>query len=159
MTHKLENDYIKVYEYLPVIIRWYCWKSMKSLLLFSCKSGSCPTLATPWTVARQAPLSAEVLQARTLENCALLQGIFPTQGLNSCLWCLLHSQVCSLPLPPGKPTFIAAVFSKPPYLISELKISSLLLVCFFFFFPHYSLRHSKCKHWNKLTISVNCEKI
>ena len=35
---------------------------------------------------------------------ALLQGIFPTQGLNLCLLCLLHWQAGSLPLaPPGKP--------------------------------------------------------
>ena len=34
----------------------------------------------------------------------LLQGIFPTQGLNPCLLCLLHWQVGSLSLvPPGKP--------------------------------------------------------
>ena len=34
----------------------------------------------------------------------LLQGIFPTQGLNSGLLCLLHWQVGSLALaPPGKP--------------------------------------------------------
>ena len=31
---------------------------------------------------------------------ALLQGIFPTQGLNSCLLCLLHWQADSLPLEP-----------------------------------------------------------
>ena len=40
--------------------------------------------------------------------CALLQGIFLTQGWNLCLLCLLHWQVGSLPLahsslPPGKP--------------------------------------------------------
>ena len=36
----------------------------------------------------------------------LLQGIFPTQGLNSCLFRLLHWQVNSLPLePPGKLLF------------------------------------------------------
>ena len=36
---------------------------------------------------------------------ALLQGVFPTQGWNLCLSCLLHWQVSSLPLvPPGKPT-------------------------------------------------------
>ena len=29
---------------------------------------------------------------------ALFQGIFPTQGLNPCLFCLLHWQVSSLPL-------------------------------------------------------------
>ena len=35
---------------------------------------------------------------------ALLQGIFPTQGLNPHLFHLLHWQVGSLPLvPPGKP--------------------------------------------------------
>ena len=35
---------------------------------------------------------------------ALFQGIFPTQGSNSHLLCLLHWQVGSLPLaPPGKP--------------------------------------------------------
>ena len=34
----------------------------------------------------------------------LLQGIFPTQGSNPCLLCLLHWQEGSLPLtPPGKP--------------------------------------------------------
>ena len=34
----------------------------------------------------------------------LLQGIFPTQGSNSHLLCLLHWQTLSLPLaPPGKP--------------------------------------------------------
>ena len=34
--------------------------------------------------------------------CAPLQGIFPTQGLNSSLLSLLHWQVCSLPVvPPG----------------------------------------------------------
>ena len=36
--------------------------------------------------------------------CALLQGIFPTQGLNPYLLCLLHWQAGSLPLTPfGKP--------------------------------------------------------
>ena len=38
--------------------------------------------ATPWTAAYQAPLSMWILQARILEVdcCALLQGIFLTQG-------------------------------------------------------------------------------
>ena len=35
---------------------------------------------------------------------ALLQGIFPTQGSNPCLLCVLHWQASSLPpVPPGKP--------------------------------------------------------
>ena len=46
----------------------------------------------------------EILQARVLGCHFLLQGIFPTQGSNPCLLCLLHWQVGSLPLvPPGKP--------------------------------------------------------
>ena len=36
----------------------------------------------------------------------VLQGIFPTQGSNVHLWCLLHWQADSLPLAlPGKPTY------------------------------------------------------
>ena len=39
-----------------------------------------------------------------MDCCGLLQGIFPTQGSNPCLLCLLHWQLGSLPLaPPGKP--------------------------------------------------------
>ena len=48
--------------------------------------------ATPWTVARQAPLVHEVFQARRLERVVifLLEGIFPTQV--SCIgrWILYH---------------------------------------------------------------------
>ena len=40
--------------------------------------------------------------------CALLQGIFSTQGLNPHLLCLLNWQVCSLPTPPpGKASYMA----------------------------------------------------
>ena len=40
-------------------------------------------------------------------GCHILLGFFLTQGLNPCLFCLLHWQVCSLPLvPPGKPKHI-----------------------------------------------------
>ena len=42
---------------------------------------------------------------------ALLQGIFPTQGLNLHLLCLLHWQAGPLPLaPPGKTIFIIILF-------------------------------------------------
>ena len=41
---------------------------------------------------------------------ALLQGIFPTQGSNTHLLCLLHGQADSLPLAPsGKPDKIYTV--------------------------------------------------
>ena len=60
---------------------------------------------TPSTVAHQAPLSMGFSRREYWVGChALLQGIFPTQGLNSRLWCLLHWQAGSLPLvPPLKP--------------------------------------------------------
>ena len=43
---------------------------------------SCPTLASPWTVARQAPLSMGFSSKNTGVDCHfLLQGIFPTQEI------------------------------------------------------------------------------
>ena len=44
---------------------------------------SCLTLATPWNVARLAPLCMEFSGKNTGAGChSLIQGIFPTQGLN-----------------------------------------------------------------------------
>ena len=61
--------------------------------------------ATLWTVAQLAPLSTGFSSKNTgMGCCALLQGIFPTQGSNLLPLSLLHWQVGSLPLvPPGKP--------------------------------------------------------
>ena len=64
---------------------------------------SCPTLATPWTVAPQVPLSIEFSSKNTGVGChSLLQRIFLTQGLKlglplswQILYCLSH-QVCPL---------------------------------------------------------------
>ena len=66
--------------------------------------------ANPWTVAHQAPLVQGIFQARRLGWVAvfLRQRIFPTQGLNLPLLCLLHWQADSLPLAlPGKPILMA----------------------------------------------------
>ena len=55
--------------------------------------------ATPWTVVHYEPLPWHSPGKNTGVGChSLLQGIFPTQGLNLCLLCLLHWQVDSLPL-------------------------------------------------------------
>ena len=55
--------------------------------------------ATPWTVAHQVPLSMGYSSKNTGVSChALLQGSFPTQGLNPHLLSLLHWQADSLPL-------------------------------------------------------------
>ena len=56
-------------------------------------------LATPWTVARQAPPPMEFSRQNTGADCHfLLQEIFPTQGSNPRVLHLLHWQVGSLPL-------------------------------------------------------------
>ena len=56
----------------------------------------CPTIATPWTVAHQAPLSMDFPGKNTgVGGHFLLQWIFPTQGSNLCL---RHWQADSLPL-------------------------------------------------------------
>ena len=61
---------------------------------------SCAWLfGTPWTIARQAPLSMEFLRQEYWGGCQLLlQGVFPNQGSNPWLLHLLHWQVDSLSL-------------------------------------------------------------
>ena len=55
--------------------------------------------ATPWIVTRQDPLSIGFYRQEYWSGCcALLQGIFPTQGLNLYLLHLQHWQAGSLPL-------------------------------------------------------------
>ena len=52
----------------------------------------------PWTVACQAPLSMDFPGKNTGVGCHfLLQGVFPTQGSNPHLLCLLHGEANSLP--------------------------------------------------------------
>ena len=54
---------------------------------------------TPWTVTHQAPLSMGLLQREHWSRLLFpSQGIFPTQGSNLHLLCLLHWQADSLPL-------------------------------------------------------------
>ena len=60
---------------------------------------SCLTLCDPMDWSPPGSSVHGILQAKIL-----LQGIFPSQGSNPCLLCLLHWQAGSLPLaPPGKP--------------------------------------------------------
>ena len=65
--------------------------------------------ATPWTVARQTPLSMGILQARILEWVAMRssRGIFPTQGLELGSPALqADSLPAELPRKPRKPLAI-----------------------------------------------------
>ena len=62
--------------------------------------------ATPWTVSGQVPLSMHSLGKNygSWRMMALLQGIFPSQGSNSQLLCLLHCrQILFTAEPWGKP--------------------------------------------------------
>ena len=78
------------------------WTPVYMLSPFSCVW----LFTTLWTVARQAPLSMGFSRQEYWSGChALFQRIFPTQGLNLHLLCLLHWQAGSLTLqPPGEPT-------------------------------------------------------
>ena len=67
---------------------------------------SCPNLCDCMDCSLPGSSVHGILQERTLEWVAVpsSRGIFPTQGLNPCLLCLLHWQLGSLPrAPPGKP--------------------------------------------------------
>ena len=68
--------------------------------------------ATLWTVAHQAPLPMDSPGKNTRVGCHfLLQGMFPTQGLNPGL---LHWQAGSSPLaPPSMPLGIALTSHSP----------------------------------------------
>ena len=70
---------------------------------------SCPTLCKPMDYSPPgSSVHGESPGKNTGVGCpALLQGIFPTQGLNPHLLCLLHWQGGSLPLEPhGTPIFL-----------------------------------------------------
>ena len=93
---------------------WGGWQHNFSSTLFThmCAKSLhlCLTLCNP--MGRSLPGSSVhgILQARTLKN-FLLQGIFPIQGLNLCLLCLLQWGAGSLPLAPsGKPKFSLHAF-------------------------------------------------
>ena len=78
----------------------------------------------PWTEACQAPLSMGFSRQEIWSELhALLQGIFPIQGLNPYLLHLLHWQEGSLPLvPPGKPwTYALFVNNSQTQTSSQLK--------------------------------------
>ena len=83
------------------------------------------TLVTPWTlVTHQAPLSWGFSGENTGVGCHfLLQGIFPTRGLNPCLLYLLH---CWWIL----------------YLLIHLDHMVILCLLFFFFKSQHTLFHS-----------------
>ena len=82
---------------------------------------SCMTLYDPWTEARQAACPWDFPGKNTgVGSHFLLQGIFPTQGLNLCLLHLSFWQADSLPLAPP-------VFRMPERKCVALQIMNSLL--------------------------------
>ena len=90
--HQRSTFYTFVSTYISLCV---CVKLLSCIWLF----------ATPWTVACKAPLSMGFSRQKYWSGSHfLLQGIFPTQGLNLCPLRLLYWQVGSLPLcHPGSP--------------------------------------------------------
>ena len=75
----------------PVWSVWDCNKDVEGVCVRECVRGSvwvlvtqsCQTLATPWTVAHQTPLSLKLSRRNTGVGChSLLQGIFLMQWSN-----------------------------------------------------------------------------
>ena len=96
--------------------------------MLSCFSLVC-LLETPWTVACQPSQFMGFSRQSTGVGClALLQGIFPTQGSNVLVLCLLHWQEGSLPLAPrmNSTTFYLSIFlSVEDWVISSVSPSKL----------------------------------
>ena len=70
------------WSFLEIARKYHCYSTKWK---WTCKSLSHVWLfVTPWTTVHKAPLSMGVLQARKLECVChiLLQGLFPTRGLN-----------------------------------------------------------------------------
>ena len=83
--------------------RQYLWEIPHEFMFMMC-SQSCPALCNPTDYSPPGSSVHGISQARILGRPFLLQRIFPTQGLNPCLLCLLHWQANSLStVPLGKP--------------------------------------------------------
>ena len=83
----------------------HCHSSSSELYMHAKSLQSCLTLCDPMDCSLPGSSVHGILPSKNTEvDChALLQGIFPTQGLNLGLLCLLHWHLGSLPLaPPGK---------------------------------------------------------
>ena len=93
--------------------------------------------ATPWTLAWQASLPWDFPGWNTGVGCQfLLQGIFPTQGSNPHLLCLLHWQVESLlPHHLGSPIFVKScnhLFNRIYIFPFSFLILTIFAFCHFF---------------------------
>ena len=96
--------YTYAYDYMCVCIYAHTCVYMYVCVCMLSRFCHVQLFATLWTLAHQAPLSMAFSRQEYWVGChAFLHDLFPTQGSNTCLLCLLHKQVGSLPLaPPGR---------------------------------------------------------
>ena len=83
----------------------YVYSVMRSFVVLCLVTQLCPSLCDPMSCSLTgSSVHGNSPGKNTGVGChALLQGVFPTQGSNPCLSCLLHWQAWSLPLePPGR---------------------------------------------------------
>ena len=106
----------------------YVWPGISDSLLIACMLSCFSRVrlsVTPWTVARQAPLSMGF--SRQEYWCKVPcppQRIFLTQGSNLPFLRLLHWQAGSLPLgPPGSPHSFLATSKRLKFLICKMGIT------------------------------------
>ena len=79
--------------------QWLCVRACVCMCVCVCTLSCIQLFGTPWTIAHRLLSPWDSPDKNTGVGCHfLLQGIFPTQGSNSCLLCLLHWQADSLPL-------------------------------------------------------------
>ena len=94
-----------IYEIISVLVCVYVCLYTNYMCVLCLVAQSCPTLATPWTVALQALLSMGILQARRLEWVAMpfsRPSPRPRDGIHvSCVSCIAGRQLTAEPL--GKP--------------------------------------------------------
>jgi len=137
-----------------VMAWWLQYPLITDLLLFS-HLVLYDSFAAVWTIASQAPLSMDFPGKNTRVDCHfLLQGIFPTQGLNLHL---LHWQVYSLPLSHERSLWLLTdmagnIFCSQHYYICCSVTKSCLTLCdhinysipgfpVFHYFPKFAQTH------------------
>ena len=91
-----------------ILYHWATWGGLKHLMyMYATGFSHARLLAILWTITSQAPLSMGFSRQEYLSGLPFpTPGVFPTQGSNPCLPCLLPWQADSLPLvPSGKHLF------------------------------------------------------
>ena len=94
------------------------WRGWQNPCVLCLVAQSCQTLCKPMDCSQpDSSVHGDSPGKSTGVGChALLQGIFPTQGSNPCLLCLLHWQAGSLPLGPPVNPYFSLMFPNLPFL-------------------------------------------